>query len=100
MVLDYGNAVLKNIKGTKLPSYQVFFKIGLSLMALKRYQDALHYLDNEYFNSVNLAFRNREIDSFTFLSKTRSFLDCQVKNKQFVNALKATKMLHTGYISF
>ena len=93
MVLDYGNAVLKNIKGTNLSSYKVLFKIGVSLMSLKQHQDVLHYLDNQYFNSVILVFRNREIDSFAFLSQTRSFLDCQVKNKQFVNAFKATKML-------
>ena len=93
MVLKYGNKAIQDIKGTNLSGYYVSFYMGKSLLNLRRFRDALDYLNNDNLNSLIKAYENKEIHQFNFVYFYKDYIQCQVKNRRFKNALETGKQI-------
>ena len=92
-VLEYGNKAILNLNQTNL---HVIKKVmGQSLMALKRYEAALSYLNTQNFDFMIKDLNDGSLTPFEFFYNCHGFVECQLKNRFYSNALEMSKGMKT-----
>ena len=76
MVLEYGNKAIQNLNGTNMQyaSYHMMTAMGHSLMALKRYEAALSYLNNQNFDLFIKDLNDGRLTPFEFFNSCLGFM--------------------------